>query len=398
MILELLRQDGLNPKRKATTQGGEYCSPCPGCGGVDRFVSWPHKKSGNTWMCRQCTPTGGDEIDYLQNFHNLTYREACKVVGKPIQNEKTKLPSQQLDWKPKEANIPSKLWCEKAMAFIDWANKNLEKNNTQLKWLQSERGLSLVTIQAQKLGWNPKDIYRSSENWGVPEREKDILIPRGLVIPVYVNGVINRVKTRSENRNPKYLPIAGGGISPMILGQEETDYVMIVESELDAIFVDQETGDLFTIIAMGSASYRPDIHTDSILQRAQLILVSFDTDTTGGENSWKWWRSHYKQWKRWPSINGKDPTLSFLSGVNIRVWAQAGLQGYIPDEAYGFFDYLHENEITFPEEWLSKFDETTLERLAIMTVDGGLTDESALEELKSLKKDNSIENLSNRCH
>lgn len=35
----------------------------------------------------------------------------------------------------------------------------------------------------------------------------------------------------------------------------------------------------------------------------------------------------------------------------------------------------------FPEEWLSRFDEGTLERLAIITVDGGLTDSEALEAI-----------------
>ena len=33
----------------------------------------------------------------------------------------------------------------------------------------------------------------------------------------------------------------------------------------------------------------------------------------------------------------------------------------------------------FPADWLSRFDEGTLERLAIMTVDGGMTDQEALE-------------------
>lgn len=35
----------------------------------------------------------------------------------------------------------------------------------------------------------------------------------------------------------------------------------------------------------------------------------------------------------------------------------------------------------FPAGWLSRFDETTLERLAIMTVDGELTDDKALEAI-----------------
>jgi hypothetical protein len=37
--------------------------------------------------------------------------------------------------------------------------------------------------------------------------------------------------------------------------------------------------------------------------------------------------------------------------------------------------------LSFPVEWLKRFDETTLERLAIMTVDGKLSDDKALRIL-----------------
>ena len=37
-ILKLAFQDGLNPKKVAATNGGEYHSPCPECGGKDRFI------------------------------------------------------------------------------------------------------------------------------------------------------------------------------------------------------------------------------------------------------------------------------------------------------------------------------------------------------------------------
>lgn len=33
----------------------------------------------------------------------------------------------------------------------------------------------------------------------------------------------------------------------------------------------------------------------------------------------------------------------------------------------------------FPADWLEKYDAETLERLAIRTVDGGLTDEQAIQ-------------------
>jgi hypothetical protein len=38
--------------------------------------------------------------------------------------------------------------------------------------------------------------------------------------------------------------------------------------------------------------------------------------------------------------------------------------------------------IPFPSRWFKSFNETQLERLAIMTVDGGLTDDEALKATK----------------
>ena len=38
--------------------------------------------------------------------------------------------------------------------------------------------------------------------------------------------------------------------------------------------------------------------------------------------------------------------------------------------------------ISFPSNWLKSFNETQLERLAIMTVDGGLTDDEALRAIR----------------
>lgn len=41
--------------------------------------------------------------------------------------------------------------------------------------------------------------------------------------------------------------------------------------------------------------------------------------------------------------------------------------------------------IPFPSNWLKSFNETQLERLAIMTMDGGLTDDEALRAIRLCK-------------
>jgi hypothetical protein len=43
-------------------------------------------------------------------------------------------------------------------------------------------------------------------------------------------------------------------------------------------------------------------------------------------------------------------------------------------------------DVSFPDDWIRHFDETILERLAIMTIDGGLTDDEAFKALKVVFK------------
>ena len=83
-LIDLLEELQLHPKRKASTHGGEYCSPCPFCKeGDDRFLIWPqrHNKNGEyqggRFSCRKCGKYG-DAITFLMQLHDLSYREACE--------------------------------------------------------------------------------------------------------------------------------------------------------------------------------------------------------------------------------------------------------------------------------------------------------------------------------
>jgi len=156
----------------------------------------------------------------------------------------------------------------------------------------------------------------------------------------------------------------------MILQGGDSRIVVIVESELDAILLNQEAGDLVTTIALGSASIKPDSETDSILSKSNSILVSLDTDKAG-EKASQFWLDTYKQAKRWIVPVGKDPGDAIQLGLNLRTWILAGLsrdQDFIKDRP-------------FPSDWLEQFTDTELERLAIQTIDGGLSDSEAIEAM-----------------
>lgn len=67
-------------KRKGHT--GEYCGPCPVCGGKDRFVV-----RGDKWLCRHCTDgKWRDGIAFIMFTRNTDFKGACSIVegNKPL--------------------------------------------------------------------------------------------------------------------------------------------------------------------------------------------------------------------------------------------------------------------------------------------------------------------------
>jgi len=200
-------------------------------------------------------------------------------------------------------------------------------------WLIDERGLNEDTFKKARLGWTPQDVFMAREEWGLPPEKKDdgkdlkVWIPHGLIIPFINEGHIQRVRVRRETSDPdsRYYIIPGSSILPMVLGSGS--YVVVVESELDGILLEQEAGDLAGVISLGSVVIKPDPVTTSLLEKAKRILVALDSDEAGARVSWEWWLKRYSQAKRWPipSRFGKDPTEARKNGLNLRSWVLAGL-------------------------------------------------------------------------
>jgi hypothetical protein len=75
-LLRLIEPD-TTLSRIANTHGGEYAGPCPFCGGADRFHVVPE---AGKWYCRQCTPRGGDAIDYVQRREQVAFQAAIDLL------------------------------------------------------------------------------------------------------------------------------------------------------------------------------------------------------------------------------------------------------------------------------------------------------------------------------
>ena len=359
-IIALIESDGGTLKKAAATNGGEYAGACPFCGGKDRFRVWPEE---DRYWCRSCGKAG-DSIEYLRERRGLSYVEACNVLGcDPGPRKGGPLPV-AMAWAPKEASSPADAWQEKARSFLDGAISCLwsERGASMRAWLHDVKGLSDTTIRTAGLGLSLSDTFDPRECWGLPPSPKDDgtarrqWLPRGLVIPHIVGGTVHRMRIRRDDpgEGKRYVVVSGSNMTPMVLNPERAAAI-VVESELDAILLSQETGDLVTCISMGTAPAKPDVNTHATLTAAAVILISLDTDDAGARAAWAFWPSIYgDKAKRWPSIGGKDPSEAMANGLDLWTWVAAGIFG----------------------------TEERFERFCIQTIDGGLNDGEAIRAME----------------
>jgi len=346
-ILSLYQGMGFTPKQKT---GDEWAGPCPdpACGGRDRFCFWvggQGKHGLGRFYCRGCGRQG-DAIQFLREFQGLGYGEACRALGlspsKPSghgpQREATSPAPAAPAWTPKASEPPNAKWRTQAGKLIPWAAKRLQSDPEALAWLISERGITPETAARFHVGWLPEDLYRDRTAWGLPQefkpngRRRMLWLPHGLVLPVLdTSGRPARIKFRRPNPGkdePKYLylPSEPKNTAPLSITGTAAAYV-VVESELDGLLLAQGAGGLVNVLALGSASLRPDAEAHARLEAAPFILVSLDFDDAGNKAAWEWWTAHYppEKLRVWPVPEGKDPCEAWRAGWDLRAWIEGGL-------------------------------------------------------------------------
>ena len=127
----------------------EWSAPCPCCGGKDRCSIWPDEADGRGYYwCRQCDAKG-DGIQFLRDFGNMSYRDACQRIGvAPVEHLKTpslpkhkKMDRFEAAEEENKAAVDTPVWRKRAADFVAWASDQLQKSPDQLAWLEA-RGIS----------------------------------------------------------------------------------------------------------------------------------------------------------------------------------------------------------------------------------------------------------------
>lgn len=371
MILSLLQSHGITPKKKATTHGGEYASPCPRCGGSDRFLSWPEQGELGTWYCRGCD-LGGDAIEFLREFDGLSFAEACTRLNVSRDIKRTPFAAPRLPKAEAKSFTPvnhpeaSLLWQKKAAELVASARASLLASPLELEKL-AHRGLDRDAVDFFHLGFLPGEkrkngertdcYYRDRAAWGLPEQKnkengkpKKLWIPRGLVIPMLDEmGNVQRLRIRRPEADRKrFLPdmkfavVTGSNMTPLLIAPPHSQGFVVVESELDAmacVYAARQAGLAIGALAVGTNRGKPDAIAHAALLKSLCILVALDFDTPDekgnrpGAQGLAWWKATYRQAVRWPVPAGKDPGEAVALGVDLASWLQVGLPPVFSFEA-----------------------------------------------------------------
>lgn len=338
-IIDLIQELGYTPKRKASTHGGEYSSPCPFCkDGNDRFLVWPNRSNKNSeyqggrFSCRVCQKYG-DAITFLCEFQGMSYKDACaKLRIEPRKRSDALIIKREI--KPSVAEDPSELWKVKGLKFVEWCHAQLLANLENLA-LVIKRGFTIDSIKKFKIGFCPKDFFREREEWGLNAQLKEDgtlkkqWLPAGLVIPTFshdqvIKIKIRRLKWREGDKLPKYVEVSGSKTCSSIYGNLNLKVALVLESELDALLVQQEANDLVYCVALGGSTKSLDFYTDQLLRSSPLILFCPDFDKAGAI-AWLKWKKMFPNIYRILTPDGKDPSDAFLAEVDLREWIKLAL-------------------------------------------------------------------------
>ena len=249
----------------------------------------------------------GDAIEFVRRLENLPddgkgFMEAVKklaqISGMALPEGESR--RETVVAEPGPSGPPTGVWQARAREFCAQAQAALWEpiGAGCLKWLREVRGLTDETIREFGLGWNAGTGKEAQALWGMPEREKPVWLPQGLVIPGLVDGVFWYVKVRPSKEVRTYfqgkyyqIPMPLETERGALLGCDRWRPglpVLLCEGEMDLFTVWQECKFVNPATLGGAAKGRAGEHLNFgrwllRLATASRILVAYDADNAGQE-------------------------------------------------------------------------------------------------------------------
>lgn len=143
-----------------------------------------------------------------------------------------------------------------------------------------QRGFTDTTIRHAGLGFNAGGRHSPFATWGLPAppHRAGVWLPRGIVIPWYVDGAIWKIAIRRPAGTPRYVTVTGStNVLYNVDALQPGRVAMLVEGPFDALAVEQAAGDLVASVASGTTGAR---HMRWITRLAMCseVLIALDNE------------------------------------------------------------------------------------------------------------------------
>ena len=232
------------------------------------------------WQCFGKCNRSGDAIAWLQEYHHLTFRDACERLTSGD------LPQIRRIERPEPPEIimrsepPDAEWQQAAKQVAITAMHTLWGKAGRRAWhyLETVRGLTEQTIINAGLGYIPGHYTE----W---KRVAGLNVPCGITIPWYADRMIWGIKVRRSAGQQRYQQVAGGNISGSLYLADTIQPglpILLTEGEFDALIAQQVGEGLISAAAIGSTAntnINPRWYAKFI--SAPSILLLMDNDEAG---------------------------------------------------------------------------------------------------------------------
>ncbi|MDR1083944.1 MAG: toprim domain-containing protein [Deltaproteobacteria bacterium] len=284
------------------------------------------------FYCHGCN-TGGDLIKLFSfvQYSRVSEIESFKIFAslyapkksnyRPYNRTNVRLNAIN-EFKPRDLHIPNRQWSEKAETFVFDCRKRMVNSQEVWKWLAVEKYIDISHALKFNLGWNDQPRCFLPEDWGLESRHKNdiIFVGIGLTIATRWENQVVKIKTRLEipYNDQRYFCVKGS--SNLLSIYNESENVMVVESELDGILLASTCPD-WSFVATGGAAKRPDKTVSNYLNSAKKLAICLDNDDAGYINT-KFYLNNFPKAVNYPLpiAWGKDPSESAANNHDLRKW------------------------------------------------------------------------------
>ena len=263
---------------------------------------------------------GGDALDWLQRYRQLSFTDAVRLLGEPFGSSASNSTSRRRTAVEAGSAPPDAAWQEAAERVVDYAETVLwsPQGEQALIYLR-ERGLTSATIRKARLGLVPGSGWTTIAG---------LKVPCGITIPWFAAGDLWTVKVRRAANEPKYAQIAGGksGLYNADALINRPIPALFCEGEFDALIVAQEADQIVAAVSLGSATSRLNSWWYGDVAQCPAVLVAYDNDEAGRRGA-----QHLRQLS--PRVHvirvpqGKDITEFHVAGGDVFTWIESEMAG-----------------------------------------------------------------------